>query len=236
MSYAFELYCRGHAQRQIRSILSEDFKAPSPRTLNYWIKRFKSVDPMECKLEQPIQFNLMEEYGIPWASSSLILRLSNNVIPTIRRSQWWWRVSLTRPDFGHSAILEIADLCVIYQHMEVLGIGVPDWNLVWNRLAVDEPRSDCEEVIPGRYALCEFSANETLPDWVNVSGFVSITRSGQLLTVICLEEDIPDEEPQGVIIQRGWELTRYRRDYSRLRPGDRRLTISAADADYVLVC
>ena len=235
MSYAFELYCRGHGQREILGVLSEHFKPPSLRTLNYWIKRFKNVDPEELKLEQPIQWNLMERYGIPWESTSLIVCLSNNGIPTIRRAQWWWRTSLARPDFSYSKILKITDLCVLYQHVEVLRIGEPDWDIVWNQLTVDDHKADSGESIPGRYALCKFSANETLPDWVNVSGFVSITRSEQLLTVICSEEEIPDEDPEGVVIQRGWELSRFSRDHSDSGLGKRRLMVSAADGDYVLM-
>ncbi len=235
MSHAFELHCRGHGQKEILGVLSEYYKAPSPRTLNYWIKRFKSVNSEELKLEQSIQWNLMDEYGIPWESTSLLIGLSNSGFPTVRRAQWWWRVSLARPDFSYSEVLKIADLCVLYQHMEILEIGVPDWDIVWNQLIVNDYRSDSGESIPGRYALCKFSADETLPDWVNVSGFVSITRSGQLLTVICSEEEIPDEEQEGVIIQRGWELSRYRREHSDFKPGDRTLIVSAGDADYVLV-
>ena len=235
MSHAFELHCRGLGQKEIIGILSEYYKAPSPRTLNYWIKRFKAVGPEELKLEQSIQWNLMGEYGIPWESTSLLIGLSNRGFPTIRRAQWWWRVSLARPDFSYSEILKIADLCVLYQHIEILEIGVPDWDMVWNQLKVNDHKSDFGESIPGRYALCKFSADETLPDWVNVSGFVSITRSGQMLTVICSEDEIPDEGQEGVIIQRGWELSRYRRDHLNLRSSDRTLIVSTADGDYVLV-
>ena len=93
--------------KEIIGILSEHYKAPSPRTLNYWIKRFKAVGPEELKLEQSIQWNLMGEYGIPWESTSLLIGLSNRGFPTIRRAQWWWRVSLARPDFSYSEILKI---------------------------------------------------------------------------------------------------------------------------------
>ena len=56
-----------------------------------------------------------------------------------------------------------------------------------------------------------------------------------MLPVICSEDEIPDEGQEGVIIQRGWELSRYRRDHLNLRSSDRTLIVSTADGDYVLV-
>jgi len=43
----------------------------------------------------------------------------------------------------------------------------------------------------GRLAVCRLPTQEPVPDWVWGAGFVSVTRTGEELSVVCPEERLP---------------------------------------------
>lgn len=48
-------------------------------------------------------------------------------------------------------------------------------------------------VLPGRYAICSFPPDATLPDWVDSSSFFSVTKTHKEITVVCEENQVPGE-------------------------------------------
>lgn len=46
-------------------------------------------------------------------------------------------------------------------------------------------------VLPGRLAVCRLDAREAIPGWADGPGFVSITRTGDELSVVCGESRVP---------------------------------------------
>ena len=58
------------------------------------------------------------------------------------------------------------------------------------------------DLLPGAYAICRWPPGETLPDWLNHSGFVSVTRTTEELSIICPDEFVPP----GVRCERGFRL------------------------------
>ena len=134
MSRALEFHARGLGLTEIRRRVSNGQASPSLRTVSYWIKRFHTVSPEELMLEQAIEWHLLDTYGLPWEALSLIRRLSGNGLPSKRRASWWWRLSLVKPELSDEVLLSMSDRCVVYQHMSLLGTGVPDWSKVWDQI------------------------------------------------------------------------------------------------------
>ncbi|MGX5849573.1 ACT domain-containing protein [Mesorhizobium sp. PL10] len=54
--------------------------------------------------------------------------------------------------------------------------------------------------LPGRYAVSRLEAKDSIPGWADGPGFVSITRTEDELSVVCLQERVPD----GVKHDRDW--------------------------------
>ncbi|MDE0863258.1 MAG: ACT domain-containing protein [Rubripirellula sp.] len=65
------------------------------------------------------------------------------------------------------------------------------------------------EVLPGSYAICRLDCIEAVPEWVQgvapgADAFVSITRTSDELSIVCLDADIPDH----VKAERDWRCMR----------------------------
>ena len=54
--------------------------------------------------------------------------------------------------------------------------------------------------LPDLYAIVRLDPDAAVPDWVYDSPFWSVTRSDSELSVVCSEEDLPDETRA----ERGW--------------------------------
>ena len=54
--------------------------------------------------------------------------------------------------------------------------------------------------LPDRYAVCRLGADDPVPDWAYSRGFVSITRTQEELSVVCLQDSVPAD----VTCQRDW--------------------------------
>jgi len=61
-------------------------------------------------------------------------------------------------------------------------------------------------ILPGRYAICRLGAGEAVPDWAGpapgAGRFVSITRTGDELSIVCAEAAVPDL----IRCDRGWRV------------------------------
>lgn len=98
---------------------------------------------------------------------------------------------------------------------------------------------------PEMVAVCRLSSEDELPDWAMRGGFVSVTRTGDELSIVCVDDErIPAE----VRCERGWRLLRVAGTQaftltgvlsSVLEPlakaGISIFAISTFDTDYVMV-
>ena len=50
------------------------------------------------------------------------------------------------------------------------------------------------------FAICRLEGDARIPDWAEVSGFTSITRTSDELTVVCPQTHVPGE----VVSDKGW--------------------------------
>jgi hypothetical protein len=55
-------------------------------------------------------------------------------------------------------------------------------------------------VLPGRYAICRLRPADPVPSWAGAGDFVSVTRTGEELSIVCAETGVP----AGVDCERGW--------------------------------
>ncbi|MCZ6653343.1 MAG: ACT domain-containing protein [Planctomycetota bacterium] len=54
--------------------------------------------------------------------------------------------------------------------------------------------------LPDRYAVCRLGGDDPVPDWAYSRGFVSITRTQEELSIVCLQ----DSAPPNVTCRRDW--------------------------------
>ena len=98
--------------------------------------------------------------------------------------------------------------------------------------------------LEGIFAVCRLAADAPVPGWAAGGPFVSITRTGEELSVVCREDVIPE----GVRCERGWRCLRVSGtlDFSLIgvlaslldplaRAGVGVFVLSTFDTDYLLV-
>ena len=59
-------------------------------------------------------------------------------------------------------------------------------------------------ILPWVLAVCRLDADSSLPDWAPTDTFLSITRTSDELSVVCLQEVVPPE----VRCKKGWRCLR----------------------------
>jgi hypothetical protein len=59
--------------------------------------------------------------------------------------------------------------------------------------------------LSGIYAICKLSPASPIPDWTDGEGFVSISRTGEELSIVCQSERIPP----GIQASRGWRCWQF---------------------------
>ena len=66
--------------------------------------------------------------------------------------------------------------------------------------------ADCLDllILEDRLAVCRLDHRQGLPDWLGQAGFLSITRTADELSVVCLEASIPE----GIRAEKGWRALR----------------------------
>jgi len=55
-------------------------------------------------------------------------------------------------------------------------------------------------IVSGSYAVCQLPADASIPDWLPSSGFISITRAVDELSVVCSSDSVPTD----VKAERSW--------------------------------
>jgi hypothetical protein len=48
-------------------------------------------------------------------------------------------------------------------------------------------------LLPGTFMICRLEPKGIVPDWAAATGFISITRTNDELSVVCLDADVPDD-------------------------------------------
>jgi hypothetical protein len=99
-------------------------------------------------------------------------------------------------------------------------------------------------ILPDGYAICRLAAGDPLPSWISPGNFFSITRTGEELSIICPQVNLPSD----VQHQPGWRIIKFEGpfEFSQIgvlasvalplaESGVSLLTISTYDTDYILV-
>lgn len=65
-------------------------------------------------------------------------------------------------------------------------------------------------LLPGYYAVCALPPASPIPHWADAQadGFCSITRTGDELSIICLQDALPSDPPLDTSFSREWVLLR----------------------------
>jgi hypothetical protein len=99
-------------------------------------------------------------------------------------------------------------------------------------------------LLPETLAVCRLDPDASIPAWALSSGFLSVTRTGEELSVVCMQRDIP----KGVVYEPGWRTLKVEGplDFSLVgilaclaaslaSAGISIFAISTYDTDYLLV-
>jgi uncharacterized protein len=99
-------------------------------------------------------------------------------------------------------------------------------------------------VMEGRYAIAKFARDAEIPAWVNGSGFSSVTRTPEELSIVTREASVPP----GLDASRGWRMLKVHGPFAfdetgvvsalanpLARVGVGIFVISTFDTDYLLV-
>jgi hypothetical protein len=99
-------------------------------------------------------------------------------------------------------------------------------------------------VTEGRYAIVKFPCDAAIPAWANGSGFLSVTRTQEELSVVAAEASVPAE----LDASRGWRMLKVHGPFAfdevgvvaslanpLARVGVGIFVISTYDTDYLLV-
>lgn len=58
--------------------------------------------------------------------------------------------------------------------------------------------------VGGVFAVCKLGADSPIPSWATLGNFHAITRTGDELSLVCRQQDVPD----GVVREAGWRCLR----------------------------
>ncbi len=100
------------------------------------------------------------------------------------------------------------------------------------------------KLMKGLYGVCRLNRDEAIPEWVFQSSFYSITKTLDELSVVCSQDNIPDE----IKCEKDWRILRVEGplDFSLIgilssisttlaNKGISIFAISTYDTDYILV-
>lgn len=99
-------------------------------------------------------------------------------------------------------------------------------------------------LLPDTFAVCRLEHDAEIPQWARTGEFFSITRTGDELSVVCRDADVPD----GIRCERGWRALKVHGplDFALIgilaalaqpltNAGISLFAISTCDTDYALV-
>ena len=74
---------------------------------------------------------------------------------------------------------------------------------------------------PENYAICRLHPDESIPAWAIQSdaSFFSITRSQDELSIICPRLNVPENVPEGLVVDGGWRCLKLNGPFDLDEPG-----------------
>ena len=100
------------------------------------------------------------------------------------------------------------------------------------------------KLLKEKYGVCRLDKTELIPDWAQKSNFFSITRTSDELSIVCSQDDIPNE----IKCEKDWRILKIEGplDFSLIgilasistilaQTGISIFAISTYDTDYILV-
>lgn len=100
------------------------------------------------------------------------------------------------------------------------------------------------KLLNGKYGVCRLDKNELIPTWAQNSNFFSITKTSDELSIVCSQDDIPDD----IKYEKDWKILKILGplDFSLIgilssistilaQKGISIFAISTYDTDYILV-
>lgn len=58
------------------------------------------------------------------------------------------------------------------------------------------------KLLDEKYAVCRLECEDVIPLWVNTKSFISVTRTEDELSIVCVDKNIPDE----IKCEKGWRV------------------------------
>lgn len=58
------------------------------------------------------------------------------------------------------------------------------------------------KVLKDRYSICRLESEDMVPLWVDTKNFISITRTEDELSIVCIDKNIPNE----IKSEKGWRV------------------------------
>jgi hypothetical protein len=98
----------GHMSAAAISIyLERHHEAPASRAqVRRWVTKFTGLPSSVVDLDRAFEWHRLDEYGVPWTASRVLLKVLNGFpCLTVREARWCWRVHMTAPE-----ITELDDL------------------------------------------------------------------------------------------------------------------------------
>ena len=118
ISEALVLYVQGGSPKTIHTFLSRNAAAPSLRTVNNWISKFRLVQQRLLRPDNPYEWHLKESDSFSIEDRNLIyrmLRIKKN--PTNREVYWWLKINAIRQDMSDDDLISISQQCVLNQNI-----------------------------------------------------------------------------------------------------------------------
>lgn len=132
------LRAKGMSIDKIEIEMEENNAAVSRGAVAKYAKEWDDRDEADKRLERRVDWNKLEDYGLPWESSSFLLEVWAEHIsspPTVRDVKWWWRLHLAAPDASIGEIWSLANTFVMAERLHDLQGWPVDWDGLWAEVA-----------------------------------------------------------------------------------------------------
>ena len=104
------------------------------------------------------------------------------------------------------------------------------------------------KLLKEKYGVCRLDKNELIPEWAQNSNFFSITKTCDELSIVCSQDDIPNDILTDIKCEKDWRILKIEGplDFSLIgilasistilaQKGISIFAISTYDTDYILV-